>query len=117
MNLIEEYIELTRICAMTDYSDKKSVRKHNKSVDRMYEIAEKIGYEDTTETVYDFIKLLDLSENRTNVWVAVHILERIPIDNKTESKALEIIKTIATGDSAESMGFKIWLDDYKMKRK
>lgn len=45
MNLIQEYIELTKTCVSTDYGDKKSVILHNKSVDKMYEIAEKIGSE------------------------------------------------------------------------
>ena len=43
MNLIDEYLQMTKICSATDYSDKSSVRKHNKSVNKMYEIAEKIG--------------------------------------------------------------------------
>ena len=37
MNLIQEYLELTKVCATTDYADKKSVKTHNKSVDRIYE--------------------------------------------------------------------------------
>jgi len=115
MNLIQEYLELTKVCASTDYADKKSVRLHNKSVDRMYEIAEKIGYEQTTETIDDFTKLLEINENKTNVWAAVHIMERIPVDKKIEERALNIIKYQADGDSAEAMGFKIWLDDYKKK--
>jgi len=115
MNLIQEYIELTKVCASTDYADKKSVRLHNKSVDRMYEIAEKIGYEQTTETIDDFAKLLEINENKTNVWAAVHILERIPADKKIEGKALKIIINQADGNSAEAMGFKIWLDNYQKK--
>ncbi len=115
MNLIQEYLELTKACASTDYADKKSVRLHNKSVDRMYEIAEKFGYEQTTETIDDFAKLLEINENKTNVWAAVHILERIPADKKIEEKALKIIKNQAEGDSAEAMGFKIWLDNYQKK--
>jgi hypothetical protein len=115
MNLIQEYIELTKTCASTDYGDKKSVKLHNKSVDKMYEIAEKIGYEQTTETIEDFAKLLDKTENKTNVWAAVHILERIPTDKTIDEKALKIIKQQADGDSAEAMGFKIWLDNYKRK--
>lgn len=115
MNLIQEYLELTKTCASTDYGDKKSVRLHNKSVDRMYEIAEKIGYEQTTETIADFAKLLDIKDNKTNVWAAVHLLERIPSDRKTEEKALEIIKKQADSDTAEAMGFRIWLDNYKRK--
>jgi hypothetical protein len=115
MNLIQEYIELAKTCASTDYGDKKSVKLHNKSVDKMYEIAEKIGYEQTTETIDDFAKLLEINEYKTNVWAAVHILERIPADKTTEEKALKIIKQQADGDSADAMGFKIWLDNYKKK--
>ena len=115
MDLIQEYIELTKICASTDYADKKSVRLHNKSVDKMYEIAEKIGYEQTTETIDDFSKLLDVTDNKTNVWAAVHILERIPTDKTIEEKALKIIKQQSDGDTAEAMGFKIWLDNYMRK--
>lgn len=114
MDLIEEYIKLTKVCAQTDYSEKKSVKKHNKSVDRMYEIAEKIGHEDTPVTINDFIRLLDISENKTNVWAAVHLLERMPVNSKAELKALAIIKEIAKGDNAEAMGFQSWLDDYKV---
>lgn len=58
----------------------------------MYEIAEKIGYEQITETVVEFAKLLDIKDNKTDVWSAVHLLERIPSDKTTEEKALEIIK-------------------------
>ena len=115
MNLIQEYIELAKTCASTDYGDKKSVKLHNKSVDKMYEIAEKIGYEQTTETIDDFAQLLEINEYKTNVWAAVHILERIPVDKPIEEKALKIIKQQADGDSAEAMGFKIWLDNYKRK--
>jgi len=115
MDMIEEYIELTKACSQTDYSDKKSVRNHNKSVNRMYEIVESIGREDTSASINDFNRLLDISENGTNVWAAVHMLERLRVDSKTESKALQIIKQIAKGDSAEAMGFQSWLDDYKNK--
>jgi hypothetical protein len=115
MNLIQEYIELTKICASTDYGDKKSVSMHNKSVDRMYEIAEKIGYEKTDETIDDFVMLLNIIDNKTNVWTAIHILERVPADKTIEEKALKIIKQQADGDSADAMGYKIWLDNYRKK--
>jgi hypothetical protein len=115
MDLIQAYIELTKICASTDYADKKSVRLHNKSVDKMYEIAEKIGCNQTTETIDDFAKLLEIDDNKTNVWVAVHILERIPTDKTIEEKALKIIKKQADGDLPDAMGYKIWLDNYRKK--
>lgn len=115
MNLIQEYIELTKTCTSTDYGNKKSVNLHNKSVEKMYVIIEKIAYEQKKETIHDFTKLLEINENQTNVWAAVHILERIPTDKTIEEKALKIIKQQADRDSAEAMGFKIWLDNYKRK--
>ena len=115
MSLILEYLELAKVCSLTDYADKKSVKQHNQSVDRMYEIAEKIGYEQTSETVEDFAKLLDVPTDKTNIWAAVHILERIPVDKAIEEKALNIIKQVADGDSVDSVGFKIWLDNYKKR--
>ena len=115
MNLIQEYLELTKVCAATDYADKKSVKIRNKSITRMYEIAEKIGYEQTTENIDDFAKLLDITDNLTNVWTAIHILERVPADKTIEEKALKIIKQQADGDSADAMWYKIWLDNYKKK--
>ncbi|MEO9257084.1 MAG: hypothetical protein ABI207_01810 [Crocinitomicaceae bacterium] len=117
MTLIQEYLVLTKTCASTDFGNKKSVRLHNKSVDRMYEIVEKIGYEKTTETIEDFTNLLDVADNKTNIWVATHLLERIPVDKKAEGKALNIIQQVASGESTESMGFKIWLENYNKKRK
>jgi len=115
MNLIEEYILLTKTCAKTDYSDSKSVKANNKSVNRMYEIAEKIGYEQTNDSINDFIKLLDIYENKTNIWAATHLLERIPIDERIEKKALEIIENAAKGATSEAMGFRMWLNEYNKK--
>ena len=113
--LIEEYKMLTAICVATDYGDKSSVRKHNKSVDRMYEIAGAIGYEQTEETPEQFARLLDISDNKTNLWAAIHILERIPIDSATEEKALDIIRTAAQGDGAGAKGYQFWLNDWNKK--
>lgn len=116
MTLIQEYLELTKVCASTDYAGKESVKRHNKSVDRMYEIAEKIGSGHTEERIQDFTKLLDVADNKTNVWAAVHILERIPVDTSIEERALEIIKQQANGGPPEGMGFRIWLDNYKKRK-
>jgi hypothetical protein len=37
-DMIDEYRKCSDICALTDCSDKKSVRIHNKTVSQMYEI-------------------------------------------------------------------------------
>jgi len=115
MNLIQEYIDLARICAITNYANEISVEQHNQSVDRMSEIAEKIGHEQTLEIVEDFTKLLEVTTYNTNIWAAVHILERIPVNKSVKEKALNIIEQFADGDSADSFGFRIWLDNFKMK--
>lgn len=115
--LIEEYKMLTATCAATDYGDKSSVRKHNKSVDRMYEIVEAIGYEQTNETPEQFAGLLDISDNKTNLWAAIHILERLPTDSDIEKRALEIIRTATKGESADAMGYQSWLEDWNKKIK
>lgn len=115
MNLIQEYLALTKVCALTDYADNKSVELHNKSVNRMYEIAEKIGYEQTSETIDDFAQLLNIPDDKTNVWAAIHLLERIPAAEEIEQKALKIINQVADGDSSDSMGYKIWLNNFNKK--
>ena len=81
----------------------------------MYEITQKIGYEQTTETIDDFAKLLDVADNKTNACTAVHTLERIPADKTIEENVLTIIKKQAVGDTVEAKGFTIWLDNYKKK--
>ena len=115
MNLIDEYLQMTKICSATDYSDKSSVRKHNKSVNKMYEIAEKIGDVNTEESIKDFIALLEVSENNTNIWASTHLLERIQVDKHIEERALKIIEVVSNSDSAEALGFKMWLEEYKKR--
>jgi len=113
--LIEEYKNLAKQCANTDYGDKSSVKLHNQSVDRMYEIVEAIGYELTEETPEQFCGLLDITENKTNLWAATHILDRLPIDKSIETKALSIIRQAAESDDINGMGFKIWLEDWNQR--
>ena len=115
MNLIDEYLQMTKICLATDYSDKSSVRKHNKSVNKMYEIAEKIGDVNTEESIKDFIALLEVSENNTNIWASTHLLERIQVDKHIEERALKIIEVVSNSDSAEALGLKMWLEEYKKR--
>ncbi|MEZ4847295.1 MAG: hypothetical protein R3B93_01405 [Bacteroidia bacterium] len=113
--LIEEYKTLTATCVATDYSNKTSVKRHNKSVNRMYEIVETIGLEQTAETIEHFARLLDISENKTNLWAAIHLLERLSVTSETEEKALNIIRVAAQGESADAMGYQFWLNDWNGK--
>lgn len=115
--LIEEYKSLTATCAATDYGNKASVEKHNKSVHRMYKIVEAIRYEQTDETPKQFAGLLDIPGNKTNLWAAIHLLELLPTSPDTEEKALAIINDAANGDSADAMGYQYWLNSWTEKNK
>ena len=93
----------------------KSVKANNISVKRMYEIAEVIGKGKSNKLIIEFIKLLDIKENRTNIWAATHLLELIPTDKKIERKALDVIENIAQGTTSEAMGYRMWLKEIKLK--
>lgn len=114
-NLKEKYLQLTKICAETDYADKKSVRKHNSAIKEMYKIIELISKNDNGIELKKFAELLTIEENRTNLWVATQMLEKLNIDKKTEHQSLKIIKKFASGNGTEAMGFQIWLTQYKLQ--
>ena len=106
--LIEEYKRNTLICSKVDYADKKSVQANNKAVSKMYQIVNliKIGFGE--EGVIKFKKLLDITENRTDLWVAVQMLEKFNLDKESETKALKLIRE----EAKNSMGMELWLKNY-----
>jgi hypothetical protein len=114
-NLKEKYLKLTKVCAETDYTDKKSVRKNNSSVSEMYKIIELISKNENGIEIQNFAELLTVEENRTNLWVATHMLEKLNVDKKTERQALKIIKKVAKGNGTDAIGYKSWLSEYKLK--
>ncbi len=114
-DLKERYIKLTKICAETDYTDQKSVRKNNSAVNEMYKILESISESEDQAYVQKFAELLNFEENRTNLWTATQMLEKLNVDQRTEQKALKIIRNVANGNGTEAMGFQSWLSEYKLK--
>ncbi len=111
--LIKEYKEQSRICANTDYSSVDSVQSHNNAVDRMDEIASTVHSQFGLEGLTRFSSLLDISDNETNVWVAVHMLEKMNLDPQTKEKALSVIEKVANEDTARGLGIRYWLKDYR----
>ena len=83
----------------------------------MNKIVELISKNDNRIEIQKFSELLTIQDNRTNLWVAIHILQKLNVDKKTEQQALNIIKKIANGNGADAMGYKSWLSDYKLKNK
>jgi hypothetical protein len=114
--LIEEYKGLPQNCYEINYADKKAVKKNNNSVKRMYKIIDILIKDGGNEWVSEFKKLLDSEDYRTNLWAATHLLEKLKLEEETETKALEIIKKAATGDDVLAQGYKYWLRDWESKR-
>lgn len=110
--LINEYQEMTFICSQIDYADMKSVKRNNKAVDRMSEIMNMISTKYGEDGVQQISKLLDVKINRTNIWAAVQILEKLSVDEATENKALDVIRK----DAETSIGMQYWLKDYKLQK-
>lgn len=109
--LIDEYKKMSSICYKTDYEDKKSVKQHNKAVDRMYEIINYINLHYSKRGVNEFASLLHVKVNRTNIWAAVQILEKMNVDDDIEKIALSIIKE----EAEQSVGMEYWLKEYMNK--
>ena len=110
-----EYLNLTKVCAEIDYSDKKSVKRNNSAVTRMYKIMNLLSENNNGTEILNFAELLTVEENKTNLWVATQMLEKLNVDKKTEQNALKIIKKVANGNGTEAIGFQSWLAEYKLK--
>ena len=79
----------------------------------MIEIVEAIAKEEHPGTTQEFFALLDITENNTQLWAAIHTLEKLKVEPETEHKALENIRKAAEGDCTEAMGYKMWLREYE----
>ena len=104
---------MTKVCSETDYTDRNSIRKNNSAVNEMYEIVGLISEKNDQLEIKKFSELLNIKEYRTNIWSATHILEKIKVDKKTEQIALKIIRKVANGNGADSLGYQSWLSNYK----
>lgn len=114
---IERYKQLAEICMNTDYADKKSVRKHNQSVNKMDEIVNNMLENFGENGLIEFEKLLLVEENKTNIWASVHLLQKLNPHKTAEAEALKILRKISQGDDAEALGFQFWLKDWESKQR
>lgn len=115
--LIEKYKSQVKICYDIKYYDETTSAVNNKSVDSMYKIVERINKDFGVEGINEFGKLLDTTENETNLWVAPQLLERMKADEITKARALKIIKEAAAGDNANESGFETWLRNWEKKNR
>jgi hypothetical protein len=111
--LIDEYKQMASVCHNFDYADKKAVKRNNRAVSRMYEIVHAIRKEFGDTGVTEFAKLIDIKQDRVDLWASIQMLEKMTVDKDTEKRALKII----TEDAKDSLGHQYWLKQYHDKKK
>ena len=114
--LIDTYLECAKTHYHIDYADKISVKRGNKAVTTMIGIAKLIN-EKYPERIEDFSSLLNTTTNRIDIWAAHHILEHMNYSNSMEKRALAVIKKYSKENTANGLGNRMWLDEWKKKKK
>ncbi len=112
-DLIEEYRKCAEICAETDYAEKASVKRHNKTVDKMDSIVEKIVSKGTT-AIEQFAVLLD--EENTGHWLSFQFLDKEIAIPDVEKRCLSLIRNQASSKGTAAIGAKYWLKEWKQKK-
>ncbi len=110
--LINNYQIQTKICANTDFENKSSVKANNKAVSTMYHIIDLLIKNNNGDDFIQFYSLLNEKENGTNLWVSIHLLEKIKLPKNIEIKALSIINKEIKENEDSSYGLKLWLKDW-----
>jgi hypothetical protein len=113
--LVDEYKTLPKNCYEIDYSNPDAIKLNNESVKRMYKIVQQLNKDFGPKGIDKIKPLLDVTEYRTNLWLAVHLLEKAKPDQETEKKALGIIERFANGNDILAAGYKSWLQAWKVK--
>jgi hypothetical protein len=106
--LISEYISNSKVCEQTDYKNDSSIKKHNQSVDRMYEIVEEI--KSLGDNAISQLAEL-LNHPVSSKWLAHHLIERVSIADDLKKKCIHIIRNIAKDNTPNSLGEKMWLEE------
>jgi hypothetical protein len=114
--LINEYKTLPKNCYEVDYGNPSAIKLNNDSVKRMYKIVQQLNKEFGVKGIEKINPLLDVTNYRTNLWLATHLLEKAKPDQETEKKALAIIERFANGDDLLAAGYKSWLKAWKAKK-
>jgi hypothetical protein len=115
-DLINEYKTLPKNCYEIDYSNRDAIKLNNDSVKRMYKIVQQLNKEFGAKGIEKIKPLLDVTDYRTNLWLATHLLEKAKPDPETETKALGIIEKFSNGNDLLAAGYKSWLKAWKAKK-
>ncbi len=110
---LDEYRRLATIHKTVDFGDMKSVRKGNRAIETMSQIAQKISA-DFPNGLDEFSQLLDNSETEIKYYVAFDLLNYLKPQLIVETKALEMIKQRAKNEN--HIGYQFWLKDWEKNK-
>ena len=111
-SMIDDYLTFAEICDNTDYENEKNIRKRNIAVSKMYDIV--VSANENPNDLSELVKLL--KHPKCSVWLAHQLIEKASITKEIEDECFEIIQNIAVGDSADAMGERFWLEEWKQKK-
>lgn len=114
-DLVNEYKLLPKNCYEIDYSNPDAIKLNNDSVKRMYKIVQQLNRDFGPKGIEKIKPLMEVTDYRTNLWLAVHLLEKAKLDQGTEIKALEIVEQFSNEDDILAAGYKSWLKAWKVK--
>jgi hypothetical protein len=111
--LLQEYQELSSAVAAVDYGNPASVRRSNRSADRLRAIARRANFLGPG-AIAEFGSLLKVPLNDTNLWAAFHLIEVIDTPPELRRQALEVLKKrLADIDDLTSTGIRMQLNRLK----
>jgi len=113
--LLDHYKRHAMFHASIDFGDRASVRAGNSAADDMAAVAKRLAALSPPASV-PFAALLD-ADHATALWAAHHLLEHFEPDHAIERHALAVIERAASGDDANAMGNRMWLEDWRKRER
>lgn len=106
---LNQFIANVSLTEHIDYASKTSVRQNNRAVDEYRKAAYMIGKE-FPEKMDDFARLLENDNAEVRICCAVCIVELMPADPTTKTKAIQQIKVeLEAGNATPEYGWELWL--------
>jgi hypothetical protein len=111
--LIDEYKNCVAVTVQADYADRRSIRRSNRAVARMYALLREAAATDPS-SIEALYQLLD--DPQASKWLAHQLVEVVDLPAEIEEKCFSIVKRLSQGDGPEAFGERLWLDEW-MRRK
>jgi len=103
---IEQFVNLAKVHASIDYGNPNSVKEGNSAADSMRLIA-LILYE--SNKIEELLSLLE--HQYAGLWVAFIVADFDNVSAAQIKRCIDLIRSLANGDSVDSLGAKYWLEE------